>query len=59
MTLVAVYSLKTRQLDAINAFLNAHNDEHVYCQMLDDYKLSERYYKIIETFYDQQKSSLL
>ncbi len=31
MTLVTDYSLKTRQLDAVNAFLNAHNDELVYC----------------------------
>jgi hypothetical protein len=37
MTLVTAYYLKTRQLNAINAFLNAHNDELIYCQMPDDY----------------------
>ncbi len=59
MTLVAVYSLKIRQLDAINAFLNVHNDELVYCQMLDDYQLNEKCYRVIKTLYDQRKSSLL
>ncbi len=59
MTLVAVYSLKTRQLDAVNAFLNAHNDELVYCQMFDDYKLSDKCYKMIRALYEQRKSSLL
>ncbi len=57
--LTATYHLKTRQLDAVNAFLNAHNDEFVYCQMLDDYKLSEKCYKVIKALYDQKKSSLL
>jgi hypothetical protein len=37
MTLMTNYNLKTRQLIAINAFLNTHNDELVYCQMFDDY----------------------
>jgi hypothetical protein len=31
MILVAAFDLKTRQLNAINAFLNAHNDELIYC----------------------------
>ncbi len=31
MTLMTAYHLKTRQLNAINAFLNAHNDELIYC----------------------------
>jgi hypothetical protein len=31
MTLMTAYHLKTRQLIAINAFLNAHNDEFIYC----------------------------
>ncbi len=29
MTLVTAFHLKTRQLDVVNAFLNAHNDELV------------------------------
>ena len=59
MTLVAAYHLKTRQLDAINAFLNAHNDELIYCQMLDDYRLDEKIFRIIRTLYEQRKSFLL
>ncbi len=59
MTLVTDYSLKTRQLDAVNAFLNAHNDELVYCQMSDEYRLSDKCYQVIRALYDQRKSSLL
>jgi hypothetical protein len=59
MTLMIVFHLKTRQLDVVNAFLNAHNDELVYCQMLDDYRLQSKCYRIIKALYDQRKSSLL
>ncbi len=59
MTLVAAFNLKTRQLNAINAFLNAHNDEFIYCQMSDDYRLNEKVIKIIRALYEQRKSSLL
>ncbi len=47
MILIAAFNLKTRQLNAINAFLNAHNDELIYCQMSDDYRLDEKVIKII------------
>ncbi len=59
MTLVAAFNLKTRQLNAINAFLNAHNDELIYCQMSDDYRLDEKVIKIIRALYEQRKSLLL
>ncbi len=59
MTLVIAFHLETRQLDAVNAFLNAHNDEFVYCQMPDDYRLDDKCYKIIRALYDQRKSFLL
>ncbi len=59
MTLVTDYSLKTRQLNAVNAFLNAYNDELVYCQMSDEYRLSDKCYRVIRALYDQRKSSLL
>jgi hypothetical protein len=59
MTLVAAFNLKTRQLNAINAFLNAHNDEFIYCQMSDDYRLDEKIIKVIRAFYEQRKSLLL
>jgi hypothetical protein len=59
MTLITAFNLKTRQLNAINAFLNAHNHELIYCQMSDDYKLDDKIIKIIRAFYEQRKSSLL
>ncbi len=59
MTLVAAFDLKTRQLNAINAFLNAHNDEFIYCQKSDDYRLDEKVIKIIRALYEQRKSLLL
>jgi hypothetical protein len=59
MIMMIVYRLKTRQLDAVNAFLNAINDEIVYCYMLDDYKQSEKVFKVIKALYEQKKSSLL
>jgi hypothetical protein len=59
MTLVIAFHLKTRQLNVVNAFLNAHNDELVYCQMSDEYRLNEKCYKIIRALYDQRKSLLL
>ena len=42
MALVAAFGLKTRQLDAINAFLNAHNDEPIYCFLPDGLKLRKK-----------------
>jgi hypothetical protein len=59
MTMMTVYRLKTRQLNAVNAFLNAINDETVYCYMLDEYKQQEKVFKVIKILYDQRKSSLL
>ncbi len=59
MIMMIVYRLKTRQLDAVNAFLNAINDEIVYCYMFDDYKQSKKVFKVIKALYEQRKSSLL
>jgi hypothetical protein len=59
MTLMIAFHLKTRQLNVVNAFLNAHNDESVYCQMFDDYRLDDKCYRVIKALYDQRKSFLL
>ncbi len=59
MTLMTAYHLKTRQLNAINAFLNAHNDELIYCQMSDDYRFNDKVLRIIRALYEQRKSPLL
>jgi hypothetical protein len=59
MALVIAFHLETRQLDVVNAFLNAHNDEPVYCQMPDDYRLDGKCYRVIRALYGQRKSPLL
>jgi hypothetical protein len=59
MTMMIVYRLKTRQLDAVNAFLNAINDETVYYYMFDEYKQQEKVFRMIRALYEQRKSSLL
>jgi hypothetical protein len=59
MIMMTVYRLKTRQLDAVNAFLNAINNETVYCYMLDEYKQSKKVFRMIKALYEQRKSSLL
>ncbi len=59
ITLMIAFHLKTRQLDVVNAFLNVHNDELVYCQMSDDYHFDDKCYRIIRVLYDQRKSLLL
>ena len=59
VALMAAFSLKTRQLDAINAFLNAHNDEAVYCYMLDGYRQPKKVLKVLKTLYEQRKFPLL
>ncbi len=52
MTLMIAFHLKTRQLNVVNTFLNAHNDELVYCQMFDDYRLDDKCYRINKNLYD-------
>ncbi len=52
MTLMTAYHLKTRQLNTINAFLNAHNDELIYCQMSNDYRLNNKVLIVIRNLYE-------
>jgi hypothetical protein len=59
MILMTAFNLETRQLNVVNAFLNAHNDEFVYCQMTDNYRFDDKCYRIIKALYDQRKSFLL
>lgn len=59
MIFVVAFDLKTRQLNAVNAFLNAKNDKSMYCFLSDDYKKSEKIMKMFRIFYDQRKSLLL
>lgn len=59
MAFVAAFDLKTQQLNAVNAFLNAKNDEPIYCFLPDGYKKSEKIMKMLWALYDQRKSPLL
>lgn len=59
MVLIIAFGLKTWQLNAINAFLNAENDEVVYCHMSNEYKQHQKILKILKILYDQRKSFLL
>jgi hypothetical protein len=59
MIMMIIYKLKTRQLNAINVYLNAKNDESIYCYMSNEYKQSEKIYKVIRTLYEQRKFLLL
>ena len=46
MALTAAFGLETRQLDAVNAFLNAKNDDPVYCFLPDGYRKPGKVMKI-------------
>ena len=59
MTFVAAFGLETRQLNAINVFLNAPNDEKIYCFLPDDYRQPKKIMKVLRALYDQRKSPLL
>ena len=59
IALMTAFSLKTRQLNAVNAFLNAHNDEAVYCYMFDGYRQFKKILKVLKALYEQRKFSLL
>lgn len=59
VALMAAFKLETRQLNAVNAFLNVHNDEIVYCYLLDDYKQPKKMMKVLKALYGQRKSPLL
>lgn len=59
VALSAAFSLHTRQLDALNAFLYAHNDEVIYCHMPDDYSIGGKVMKVIKALRGQRRSPLL
>ena len=59
MILMIAFNLKTHQLNAINAFFNAQNNNLIYCFLSDDYRKSEKIIKIMRVLYDQKNSLLL
>ncbi len=59
ITLIVDFHLKIRQLNAVNVFLNAFNDEKIYCHMWNKYKNLKKILKLLRALYDQRKSLLL
>ena len=48
VALMAAFKFETKQLDAVNAFLNAHNDEAVYCYFSNGYKQPKKVMKVLK-----------
>ena len=59
MTLTIAFDFRIHQLNTVNVFFNAQNDDLIYCFLSDDYRKSEKIMKIMRVLYDQKKSSLL
>ena len=59
IALVAAFGLETRQLDAVDASLNAKNDDPVYCFLPDGYRQPGKVTKVSRALYGQRKSPLL
>lgn len=57
--LIAAYRLKTRQLDAINAFINADNNKPIYCLMPDGYTIPGMWLQVNRAIYGLRTSPLL
>ena len=59
ITLTIAFDFKIHQLNAVNVFFNAQNDDLIYSFLSDDYRKSEKIMKIMRVLYDKKKSSLL
>ena len=58
MAICAIGGFKTRQLDAINAFLNAWNDRPIYCHLPDGFKKRGKLLYVLKALYGQRTSPL-
>jgi hypothetical protein len=56
MVLTAADDLKTPRLDEVNAFLNAKNDEMIFCHMLNGFRSGSprKRYRVLKALYDQR-----
>ena len=59
MTLMIAFNFRIHQLNAVNVFFNAQNDDSIYCFLSDSYRKSKKIMQIMRVLYDQKKSSLL
>jgi hypothetical protein len=59
MTLIVDFHFKIRQLNVVNVFLNAFNDEKIYCHLSNEYKQFKKILKLLQALYKQRKSLLL
>ena len=58
MALMAAYGLDSRQMDAINAFLNIMMTEPVYCQMPEGFAIEGHMLEVWKALYGMRKSPL-
>jgi transcription initiation factor IIE alpha subunit len=58
MTFVVDFHFKIKQLNVVNVFLNAFNDEKICCHMSNKYKQFKKILKLLRALYDQRKSLL-
>jgi hypothetical protein len=59
MAITARFDLETRQLDAINAFVNCDLDEIVYIRLLPGFKKPEKVLLLRKALYRLRQSPLL
>ena len=59
MTLTSAFELKTRQFDAINAFLNAKTNRVIHVYTPDDFAVEKKCLLLMRALYELRKSSLL
>ena len=59
LALTAAFNLDTRQMDAINAFLNSLLTEEVYTTLPDGFKCGNKVWKLVKALYGLRKSPRL
>jgi hypothetical protein len=59
MAITAAFGYETKQMDAVNAFLNAELDELVYCYFPHGFEQSEKCLRLKRALYGLRKSPRL
>jgi hypothetical protein len=59
MAIAAAYNLEAKQLDAVNAFVNSHMDEEVYCECPPGYEHLGACLQVLRALYGLRRSPRL
>jgi Reverse transcriptase (RNA-dependent DNA polymerase) len=59
MAIIATFDLEAHQFDAINAFINSHLDEEVYCLPPKGFQRSDSLWLLLRALYSLKQSPLL